>query len=399
MKVTAIHTKPYWYRTDRPFADVNFPEGRQEWAGLAVFIETDEGVTGVSIGANPEGISALAPLVIGKDPRGVRGIWKAMVDQVFKGGNRGQITDAIAAIDTALWDLKAKAADQPLWKLLGASEGRVRAYASDIGYCLSDADLRMFYRRMAKNGITAGKLKGGLDPERDLRRLRIMYEELARAVSGAKSDSADKPTAAPIEPLICIDSNEYWNAKQAVSYVRTLEREIPLFWVEEPAERWDCAGLRKVSEAVEAQVATGENLDDPKEVVPLLAHGAVDVLEPSNRQSGITGMLMIADIAYGFNIPVAAMNSPGNYLAHVAAAMPHHLMIEVVDAGRDNWFEVDSRIEDGCVVLGDRPGLGWEIDLDVLEQLGTPPARQDAFNFGRRTGAGVLIHGEGRQSN
>jgi L-alanine-DL-glutamate epimerase-like enolase superfamily enzyme len=373
MKVTAIRTKPYWYRTNRPFSDANFPKGRTEWAGLAVFIDTDEGLTGVSIGGYEAGVHALAPLVVGRDPRGVRSIWKSMVDQVFKGGNRGYITDALSAIDTALWDLKAKAENQPLWKLLGAGEGRARAYASDIGYCLTDDQIRAFYRR-----------------------LRIMYEELARAVPGRRGGSPDKPTAAPIEPLICIDSNEYWNPKQAVSYIRTLEREIPLFWVEEPAERWDYEGLRKVSQGVEAQVATGENLDDPKEIVPLLTHGAVDVLEPSNRHSGITGMLMTSEIAYGFNIPVAAMNSPGHYLAHVAAALPNHLMMEVADAGRDNWFKVDSRIEGGDVVLGDRPGLGWEIDLDVLESLTKSPARNDAFNFGRRRGAGVLIHGEER---
>ena len=396
MKVTSIRTQPYWYRTNRPFADANFPEGRQEWSGLAVFVETDEGVTGVSIGGNQAGIEALAPLVVGKDPRGVRGIWKSMVDQVFKGGNRGSITGAISAIDTALWDLKAKAEGQPLWKLLGASVPRVRAYASDIGYCLSDEELRAFYARMAAQGVTAGKLKGGLDPERDLRRLRIMYEELARAVPGGRGGTPDRPTAAPIEPLVCLDSNEYWNAKQAIPYIRTLERELPLFWVEEPADRWDYEGLARVSRAVEAQVATGENLHDPKEVVPLLTHGAVDVLQPNVGGSGITGMLMTADIAWGFNIPVAVMNSPGNYLAHVAAAMPNHLMIEVVDAGRDNWFKVDSRIEGGEVVLGDRPGLGWELDLDTLDELAREPGNRDAFAFGRRAGAGILIHGENR---
>ena len=172
---------------------------------------------------------------------------------------------------------------------------------------------------------------------------------------------------------------------------------MPLFWVEEPADRWDYKALGKVSQAIEAQVATGENLDDPKQVVSLLTHGAVDVFQPNAGHSGITGMLIEGDITYGFNIPVAVMNSPGNYLAHVAAAFPHHLMMEVADAGRDNWFKVDSRIENGEIVLGDRPGLGWELDLDALEELAKPPAKQDAFNFGRRRGAGVLIHGENRQ--
>jgi L-alanine-DL-glutamate epimerase-like enolase superfamily enzyme len=390
MRVTGIRTQKYWYRTDRPFADVNFPEGRTDWSGLAVFVDTDEGLTGVSILGNEAGVNALAPLVIGKDPACVRGIWKSMVDQVFKGGNRGTITGAIAAIDVALWDLKAKAAGQPLWKVLGASQPRVRAYASDIGYSLSDDELRAFYRRMAGHGVTAGKLKVGLDPERDLRRLKIVYEELARAVPGG-AGSPNRPTPAPVEPLICIDSNEYWNAKQAIPYIRALEREIPLFWVEEPADRWDYEALAKVSRGVEAQVATGENLDDPKQVVSLLTHGAVDVFQPNAGHSGITGMLMEGDITYGFNIPVAVMNCPGNYLAHVAAVFPHHLMMEVVDAGRDSWFSVDTRLEDGDIIVGDTPGLGFTIDTDKLLELSTPPERQEAFNFGRRVGAGVRI--------
>ena len=88
MKLTAVRTKPYQFELKRPLGDVNFPEGRKLWAGLAVFLDTDEGLCGVSIG-NPGSqrfIHALEPLLIGEDPRGVKGLWKRMVDQVFKGG-------------------------------------------------------------------------------------------------------------------------------------------------------------------------------------------------------------------------------------------------------------------------------------------------------------------------
>ena len=86
-----------------------------------------------------------------------------MANFAFKGGNRGAITDVIGTLDIALWDLKAKAAGQPLWQCLGAASNRVRAYASGIDLCLSDEEIGAFYRRQAARGITAGKLKVGID--------------------------------------------------------------------------------------------------------------------------------------------------------------------------------------------------------------------------------------------
>jgi L-alanine-DL-glutamate epimerase-like enolase superfamily enzyme len=85
-----------------------------------------------------------------------------MVDFVFKSGNRGANTAAIASIDTALWDLKARINDEPLWRTLRASSNRVRAYASGIDLCLSDNEIRAFYTRMAADGVCGGKLKIGL---------------------------------------------------------------------------------------------------------------------------------------------------------------------------------------------------------------------------------------------
>jgi L-alanine-DL-glutamate epimerase-like enolase superfamily enzyme len=94
-------------------------------------------------------------------------------------------------------------------------------------------------------GIQAGKLKVGLDRETDLRRLGIMRDALA--TSGKT-------------PILTIDSNEYWSPKQAIRNIRIIEQHYELMWVEEPARRWDARGLRQVSQAVSAAVATGENL-------------------------------------------------------------------------------------------------------------------------------------------
>src|SRR5262249_35271423 len=135
MKVTGVRTVLYEFPMKRSLGDANSPRGRTRSSSLAVFIDSDEGVTGISYGspvARPHIHSLVDDLIVGHDPRGVRGLWQKMDDVVFKGANRGIITDAISSIDVALWDLKAKVNNEPLWKTLGASTRRVCAYASGI---------------------------------------------------------------------------------------------------------------------------------------------------------------------------------------------------------------------------------------------------------------------------
>ncbi len=381
MKITGVRTKPFEMILDRPLGDANGPAGRRQMSSLAVFIDTDEGITGIALGspAARSHIHALVTeLLVGHDPRGVRGLWKKMVDFAFKGGNKGVINDAIGAIDVALWDAKAKANDEPLWKTLGASTRRVKAYASGIDLCLTDEGIAAFYGEMASQGISAGKLKVGLDREMDLRRLGIMRDALA--TSGRT-------------PVLLIDSNEYWSPKQAIRNIQFLEQHYEITWAEEPARRWDYRGLRKVSESIRAAVATGENLDDISEFMPLVANEAADVLNIGSGSSGITGALQIADLAYAFEIPVTMMNCPGNFMAHLAAALPNHWMMEVVGAGREKVFKkVDNHIEDGWIVLGDAPGLGLEFDDAVLDRSTAeiPTAGSRATLWGRRRGAGLF---------
>jgi L-alanine-DL-glutamate epimerase-like enolase superfamily enzyme len=379
LRITGIRTTRYEYDLQRPIGDANFPEGRRRWGGLAVFIDTDAGLTGVSIGSASARrfIDAFTPLLVGEDPRGVRGLWRKMVDHAFKGGIHGVVCEAISAIDVALWDLKAKASDEPLWKTLGASIPKVKAYASGIDLCLSDEELRRFYATMAALGIEAGKLKVGLDLERDIRRIGVMRDALY---------------AAARRPSLAIDSNEYWSPKQAIRNIREIEEHYDLIWCEEPARRWDYRGLRRVSRAVKAAVATGENLDHVSDFLPLVAHEAVDIVEVGTGTSGITGAMQVAHLAYAYELPVCMMNCPGHYMAHLAAALPNHMMMEVVAAGRDVCFTSSVRINDGWLVLGDEPGLGLVFDDAKLAQLTTDPSTPAAtLPPGRREGAGLYV--------
>ena len=378
MKITRIRTKIYEFELTRPLGDANSPQGRKKWAYLSIFIDTDEGLTGVSIGSPlaSQTISSLEPLLVDEDPRGVRGLWKKMVNYTFKGGNRGIAGDAISCLDIALWDLKAKANGEPLWKTLGASTSRVKAYASGIDLCLSDDEIHNFYEGMAAKGISAGKIKVGLDQDSDIRRIEILQNALSKASN---------------RPTLAIDSNEYWSPKQAIRKIREIEEHFDITWAEEPARRWDYRGLRKVSQNIQAAVATGENLDDISDFMPLIANEAVDIVEIGAGTSGITGAMQVADLAYAFELPVCMMNCPGNYMAHLAAALPNHMMMEVVNAGQDACFTVDNCIEDGWILLGDSPGLGIVFDEEKLNKLAVKTASPETHStpWGRRRGAGL----------
>ena len=377
MKITGYRVEHYLMKMDRAVADANLPSGVEMLPGSILYLDTDEQVSGISLGYGGAAVDSLFRVIEGADPREVVALWIRMNDFLHKGGNEGAASAALSAIDIALWDLKAKLAGEPLWKTLGATHGRVKAYASGLDYCLSDDELFAFYRRMAERGIGSGKLKVGLDLQADLRRLGIMREALSIAAR---------------RPGLMIDSNEYWSPKQAVRYIRQLEQHFDLVWVEEPARRWDYDGLRLVSEQVSAAVASGENLHNLADVYPLIANRAVDVINVWTGQSGVTGLRQIAHMAHAHGIEVTMMNAQADYMAQIAAALPNHTMMEVVDPGREHCLKWHSRIEDGYIVLGDEPGFGIEVDEAKLRALqADPPTGKGAFPFPRREGAGRYI--------
>ena len=377
MKITGYKLDKYIQQLDRAIGDANYPKG-DDLMGMSILrIETDEGITGIAPGGN-DAVEDLFRVIEGKDPRGVIGLWKEMVDWVHKGNNEGEINGAISAIDVALWDLKAKINDEPLWQTLGAREGRAKAYASDIGYNLSDDELHAFYSRMADMGIDGGKIKIGLNMTDDLRRIGIMNDAFRKVKN---------------RPYLMIDTNEYWSPKQAIRYINQIEEHFDLFWAEEPARRWDYDGLRQVSRGISAAVASGENLNDVGQMYPLISQQAIDVANVGVGHSGITGARQVANMCYAYELPVTMMNCPANFMAHLAAALPNHNMMEVVDPGREDAFESwDNHIEDGWIIIGNTPGLGTSINTDKINALQSADFnRKPGFPFPRREGAGLWI--------
>ncbi len=377
MKITDYRLEKFTQKMDRAIGDANFPAGDDLMNMSILWIDTDEGISGIAPMGN-DAVANLFHVIEGEDPRGVIGLWKQMIDWVHKGNNEGEVNGAIAAIDVALWDLKAKIADEPLWQTLGAREPRAKAYASDIGYNLSDDELHAFYSGMADRGVEGGKIKVGLNMTDDLRRIGVMRDAFSKVKE---------------RPYLMIDSNEYWAPKQAIRFINEIEKHYEIFWVEEPARRWDYDGLRQVSRNVSAAVASGENLNDIGQMYPLISQQAIDIANIGVGHSGITGARQVANMCYAYEIPVTMMNCPANFMAPLAASLPNHNMMEVVDPGREAAFDSwDNHVEEGWIVMGNKPGLGIEISEDKIKKMQKDNFdRNSAFPFPRREGAGLWV--------
>jgi L-alanine-DL-glutamate epimerase-like enolase superfamily enzyme len=354
MRITgfrAVTTVQDW---GRPIGDANgvFADGVVGVPIVLVF--TDEGITGVGLGPHTH-LETIFPAIEGEDPRSTSVLYDRMLRQTFKAGHAGAVFGTIGALDAALWDIKAKAAGEPLWRLLGGRDRIVTAYASGLDIALSDEELVDLYRAYAARGLRAAKLKGGLDVEADRRRLTLVRDVLSE-------------TGRRMRPALMLDFNEALTRKQAVRHVAELERTIDLTWVEEPVRRWDAEGLVAVGQGIRASVATGENLTGLEQFRPLLAAGAIDIVQTA-AVWGITHFLRVAALAYAHDLPVSPVGTTPIGLLHAATSVPNHIASELQDLQQPVGFTLDLDIENGAFILGDSPGLGITIDLETIDTL------------------------------
>jgi L-alanine-DL-glutamate epimerase-like enolase superfamily enzyme len=198
----------------------------------------------------------------------------------------------------------------------------------------------------------------GLDVGQDLSRLTLVRDVLADANPGSR-------------PGLMLDANESWSRKQAVRHVAELERTVDLIWVEEPVRRWDATGMVAVGRAVRASIAGGENLTGLEQFRPLLAAGALDVVQTASGW-GITHFLRVAALAHAHDLPVSPIGTTPVGLVHAATAVPNHMATELQDLAPPEGLSMDLCVEDGQFVLGDSPGLGVIVDEEAIALIGAP---------------------------
>src|SRR4051794_31661607 len=359
MRITQYRTLRTWQDWGRLVGDANGVHADEMVDVQLVLVDTDEGITGVGIGPVAE-LDTVFAAIDGEDPRATVALYDRMLRYSFKAGHSGVVFGTIGALDTALWDIKAKAAGQPLWRLLGGRDRTLLAYGSALDIALSEAELATAYRAYAERGVRAAKLKGGLDAASDLARLTLVRDVLAEAAPG-------------VRPGLMLDANENWSSKQAIRYVGDLEQKLDLIWVEEPVRRWDGEGMAAVGRRIRASIAGGENLTGLEQFRPLLGSGALDVVQTA-AVWGVTHFLRVAALAHAYDRPVSPIGTTPMPLLHAATAVPNHMVSELQDLSPPTGLSVDMSVEDGQVVLGDRRALGTPGEGDVTSGVEQPPA-------------------------
>jgi L-alanine-DL-glutamate epimerase-like enolase superfamily enzyme len=359
MKVTGVKVTPYACPAGGK------PAGKNANSGCIVELLTDSDLTGIAIGADGAGAQIerfVADMLVGADPRATTAIWRTMSEVQAQRRREGLPATTIAALDIALWDLKAKANAEPLWKTLGGTRPRANAHAGGIAPTATDLELAGWYGSMARDyGLRGAKLRVGLDEEPDLARLALMRTALQHDATA---------------PTLVIDAEQCWTPKEAIGRLRGIEREFDIAWVERATHSWDFPGLKQISNAISAAVSVGGDLATRGEFLPHFHHRSADVIQLDIGVVGITGALELADAAYGFELPVTLAESPGNIHAHLSSVMPYFMSMEVVEP-LALWpvFATDVRIEAGWAIAGDAPGNGLTVDHEALRRVAVRAGR------------------------
>jgi len=279
--------------------------------------------------------------LIGEDPSDIAKVYDKLLWAGASVGRSGVATQAIAAIDIALWDVKAKRAGLPLAKLLGAHRDSVQAYNTSGGFLHAPIEeVKDRAKRSLAEGIGGIKIKVGQpDSRADLERVEAIREHIGDDV-----------------PLM-VDANQQWDRPTALRIGRSLE-QFGLVWIEEPLDAYDAEGHAQLAAALDTPIATGEMLSSVGEHVRLIDARAADIIQPdAPRIGGITPFLKLATLADHAGLQLAPHFAMEIHL-HLAAAYPREPWVEHFE-----WLNplFNERLEtiDGRMLVPDRPGLGF----------------------------------------
>jgi L-alanine-DL-glutamate epimerase-like enolase superfamily enzyme len=291
----------------------------------------------------------LAPLLRGQDSSRIEQLWQKMWWHLHFVGRGGAGAFAIAAVDIALWDLRARRASLPMWRLLGGHDPKVPAYAGgiDLQFPLERL-LRQTEDNLAK-GFRAIKMKVGRSRlNEDLERVAAMRELLG----------TDTP--------LMVDANMRWRVDEAIRASRALA-EHGVYWLEEPTIPDDVAGHVRIAREGALPIATGENFHTLHEFQQMIAAGGVAFPEPDLATcGGVTVWQKVAHLAEANNLPVTS-HGVHDLHVHLLAAVPNRSYLEAHGFGLERFIEHPLVIEDGCALAPERPGHGVAFDWPGLE--------------------------------
>ena len=298
----------------------------------------------------------LAAVVRGRDAMDVTAAWHAMIHAVRNLGLPGIAAMSISAVDTALWDLKARILDRPLCKLLGQVRNEVPVYGSGGFTTYSDKQMREQLACWSRLGITRMKMKIGTHPEDDLHRVSVARE--------AAGDGVE----------LFVDANGAFDLKQAGWFAERLEL-FDVRWFEEPVSSDDLLGLRAVRDRAPScmKIAAGEYGFDTFYFRRMLEAQAVDVLQAdATRCCGFTGFLQADVLCAAYKLPLSAHCAPALHLQVAASSQQLRHVEYFHDHARIEslFFDGFREPRNGAMYPDlSRPGLGLEFKAQDAERF------------------------------
>jgi L-alanine-DL-glutamate epimerase-like enolase superfamily enzyme len=290
----------------------------------------------------------LATVVTGKDVMATAASWDAMIRRTRNLGRPGIVSMAISAVDSALWDLKARLLNVPLVTLLGPVRESASVYGSGGFTSYSEHQLQDQLAGWVEQGIPRVKMKIGRDSQADLKRVRDARQAIGR------------------DTELFVDANGAYSLKQALEQAEKFS-EFDVKWFEEPVSSDDLPGLRLLRDRAPAgmEITAGEYGYEPGYFLRMLTAGAVDVLQAdATRCGGITGFLRVAALCDAYHLPLSAHTAPALH-THVACAA---LSLRHIEYFHDH-VRIEQMLFDGArpPVKGElwpdlsRPGMGIEL--------------------------------------
>ena len=374
MKIKHVEAVPLMRRLEETFQGGTYKITSRNT--IVTRAELDNGVVGEVFGGDEDQYqlevcrvvnTVFGPLLAGKDVRDLESHWESMWSTHIDLGNRGihsldlakhcAKSQAIAAVDMALWDALGKSLGQPVYKLLGGYCDRVPVIAIG-GYVTKEgrsADLEAEIAHYLDLGIHGMKLKvGHLSVEEDIERAR-----LARRTGGADFH-------------LCVDANQGWTVDQALAFARGAV-DLDLAWLEEPAQWQDQIEGNARIRAAGIPVNAGQGEISRHGCRDMIVRGAVDMLNvDATIAAGVTEWRRIAAMAHCFGVGMAHHEEPQVAL-HLLAAAPNGLCVEIFpNYNRDPmWFDLPRErpeIRDGYMILPEGPGFGLPLRPEVIER-------------------------------
>ncbi|MDH3264244.1 MAG: mandelate racemase/muconate lactonizing enzyme family protein [Paracoccaceae bacterium] len=338
----------------------------------------------------------VAPWALGVDEGDIDGLIRRIEakEHKFPGSYRCR---ALAGLDTALWDLRGKRAGKPVVELLGGNPGRLRAYASSMKRDITPAEeAARLLRLRDEKGFTAFKWRVGAECGQDVDEWPGRTEEIVPTVARALGAGCDK----------LVDANSGFSVARAIEVGRLLEAE-GVGHFEEPVPYWDLEATRAVAQALEIDVAGGEQDWDLANWARIIAMRAVDIVQPDVMyMGGLTRTLKVAEMAATAGLPCTPHSANLSLVTvctmHLLGAIPNagkYLELSIEGDDYYPWqrglFRGDPfAVEGGEVRVPEGPGWGVEIDPAWLERAEYQESAQ-----GQAPGSAYarLYHKGGRQ--